>query len=257
MSTVTTVVVAGASGAIGRRLIPLLVRRGMEVIGLTRSTARAEGIEAAGARPAIVDAYDRAALAATLRAAHPEVVIHQLTDLSTPPGQWIGDAELARTARLRDEGTANLVAAATAAGARRLVAQSIAWLYAPGPEPHDETHPLLPVEPDGPATVRGVVALERHVTTSPGLDGVVLRYGWLYGPGTGADEPWDRPGLHVDAAAWAAALAVDRGRPGIYNVAEDDDRLSSRKARDELGWDPAMRGTAPAVRGTAAAVPAG
>ena len=79
------------------------------------------------------------------------------------------------------------------------------------------------------------------MTTSPVFDGVVLRYGWLYGPGTGSDTAWDRPDVHVDAAAWAAVLAVDRSGPGIYNVVEDDDHVSSHKARLELGWDPAMR----------------
>ena len=232
------VFVAGAGGAIGRRLVRILVEEGAVVTGLTRSATRAADLRAAGARPIIVDIYDRERLVAAVVESRPQVVIHQLTDLSTPAGRAIGEPELARTARIRDEGTANLVGAAEAAGARRMIAQSIAWLYAPGPEPHDETHPLLP---DGSATMRGIVALEHRVTTSPVFDGVVLRYGALYGPGTGPDTAWGQPGVHVDAAAWAAVLAIDRSGPGIYNITEDDDHVSSHKARHVLGWDPAMR----------------
>ncbi len=250
MSAPQQVLVAGATGAIGRRLVPLLIVMGFGVTGLTRSAARADDLRAAGARPVVVDVFDREGLAAAFLDARPDVVIHQLTDLWTPAGQGIGDAELARTARIRDEGTANVSAAAEASGARRVIAQSIAWLYAPGAEPHDETHPLLALETGGSVTLRGVLALEHQVTNSPGFDGVVLRYGWLYGPGTGAETPWDRPGLHVDAAAWAAALAIDTGGPGIYNVAEDDDHVSSHKARQVLGWDPAMRLTDDRTRGS-------
>ena len=149
---------------------------------------------------------------------------------------------LMRNARLRIEGTANVVAAAQAAGARRLIAQSIAFAYAAGAEPHDEDDPLAPAEGDTPGatTARGVRALEDAVLNTPGIDGVVLRYGRLYGPGTW-NTPNARAPLHVDAAAHAAFLAVTRGSPGIYNIAEEDGAVTIDKARRELGFDPAFR----------------
>jgi nucleoside-diphosphate-sugar epimerase len=145
--------------------------------------------------------------------------------------------------RIRVEGTANLVAAAQAAGARRLIAQSIAFAYAPGPEPHAETDPLAPAEGDTPAamTSRGVRALEDATLGATGLEGIVLRYGRLYGPGTWYATASGRGSLHVDAAAHAALLALTRGRAGIYNVAELDGALTIDKAQRELGFNPAFR----------------
>jgi nucleoside-diphosphate-sugar epimerase len=120
------------------------------------------------------------------------------------------------------------------------VAQSILWIYAPGREPHVESDPI-DVGATGRAaiTVQGVMALERSVLGAP-MDPVVLRYGWLYGPGSGHDGPWKDPALHVDAAAHAAFLAVERGA-GVYNVAESSPYASSEKARRELGFDAAFR----------------
>jgi hypothetical protein len=134
------------------------------------------------------------------------------------------------------------VAAALQAGVRRLVAQSIAWAYAPGPTPHAEEDPL-DVAADGmrAVTVGGIVALERHVIETPPIEGLVLRYGRLYGPGTGADAPDASLALHVDAAAWAACLAVDKGSPGRFNIAETDTIISTTRARHELGWSPDFR----------------
>jgi nucleoside-diphosphate-sugar epimerase len=174
--------------------------------------------------------------------ARPDVVIHQLTDL--PPAlapDLMADA-LVRNARIRNEGTRNLVQAALAAGARRMVAQSIAWTYAPGRTPHIESDPLK-VEADGSYSVSigGVVALEKFTLHSPPLEGVVLRYGQLHGPGTGADAARGPVPLHVDAAAYAALLAIDRGAPGIYNVTEPNEMVSSDKARDQLGWNADFR----------------
>lgn len=236
------VFLAGATGAIGKRLVPLLVANGFEVFGATRSAAKAEAIAAAGATPLVVDAFDAAALTEAVRTAHPMIVIHQLTDL--PPG--LDPARMAeaigRNARLRDEGTRNLVAAAKAAGARRLIAQSIAWVYAPGPDPHGEDDPL-DLQADGARaiTVAGVVSLERQVLNAAPLEGVVLRYGQFYGPGTGFEAPRGSAPLHVDAAAHATLLAIDRARPGIYNIAETDQLVSAAKARRELGWGPGFR----------------
>jgi nucleoside-diphosphate-sugar epimerase len=175
-------------------------------------------------------------------AAKPDIVIHQLTDL--PPGldpAKMADA-LVRNARIRDEGTRNLLQAALAAGARRMIAQSIAWIYAPGTTPHLESDPLN-VEADGGynVSIAGVVALETQTLQSPPLDGIVLRYGQLYGPGTGRDAPHGTAPVLVDAAAQAALLAIDHGAPGIYNIAEPNDLVATDKARRDLGFDASFR----------------
>lgn len=228
---------AGASGAIGARLVPLLRQAGHRVVGTTRSSAKAEMLRAAGVEPVVVDVFDAPALARAVAAARPHVVIHQLTDLPPDLDPSRMEAATPRNARIRDEGTGNLVRAALAAGARRLVAQSIAWAYAPGPEPHSEDDPLeLDAEGRRSITVRGVAALERLTLNSPPLEGVVLRYGQIHGPGTGADAPRGAASLHVDAAAYAALLAVDKGAPGIFNIAEPNAYVTTDKARRELGW---------------------
>jgi hypothetical protein len=117
------------------------------------------------------------------------------------------------------------------------VAQSIAWAYAPGPEPHFEKDPLdTEAEGNRAISVRGIIALEYWTLNSPPLEGLVLRYGQIYGPGTGADAPAGSAPLHVDAAAYAALLAVDKGAPGIFNIAEPNELVATEKARTELGW---------------------
>ncbi len=233
---------AGASGVIGRRLTPMLVAAGHVVTGTTRSPEKAAALRGQGVEAVVVDVFDRNALRETVVRARPEVVIHQLTDLPQTLTARSPDT-LARNSRLRIEGTANLVAAAQAAAARRLIAQSIAFAYADGPEPHAETDALALAEGDAPSavTARGVRALEEATLHAPGIDGIVLRYGRLYGPGTWFETPSGRGVLHVDAAAHAALLAVSRGAPGIYNVAEDDGALTVDKARREFGFDPAFR----------------
>jgi nucleoside-diphosphate-sugar epimerase len=187
-------------------------------------------------QPVIVDVFDAQALERAVVQAQPAVVVHQLTDL--PAGldpARMADA-IARNARIRSEGTANLVAAALAARVPRMVAQSIAWAYAPQARPLREEDPLdLGAEGSRAISVRGVRELERCVLESPPLAGVVLRYGRLYGPGTDADSA-SAPSLHVDAAAWAAVLAIDRGRPGIYNIADPGPQLDTDKARRQLDW---------------------
>jgi nucleoside-diphosphate-sugar epimerase len=233
---------AGASGAIGRRLTPLLLAAGHKVTGTTRSADKAIDLKARGVEPLIVDVFDAAALHGAVVSARPDVVIHQLTDLPQVADPTLLRDALVRNSRLRIEGTANLVAAACAAGARRLIAQSIAFAYADGQEPHAETDPLVSGEGDVPGAVtgRGVRALEGAVLSAPGIDGIVLRYGRLYGPGTW-NTPNARAPLHVDAAAQAALLALTKAAPGIYNVAEDDGAVSIEKARRELGFDPGFR----------------
>ena len=234
------VFVAGASGAIGRRLMPLLIAGGHQVTGTTRSAEAARKLEAAGVHPAIVDVYDAAALQRAAIAARPQVVIHQLTDLPQIFDEKELPAAYPRNARIRVEGTRNLIAAATAAGAQRFIVQSIAFAYAPGREPHVEDDPLNLA--DGPrlVTVRGAADMERQVLTS-GMDAIVLRYGLLHGPGTWREVQSLKPGLHIDAAAHAALLALTRGAPGVYNVADDDGAVSIAKARHALGFDPAFR----------------
>ncbi|WCM25969.1 SDR family oxidoreductase [Sphingomonas sp. QA11] len=231
-----TVFVAGATGAIGRCLIPILVADGWRVVGTTRSPEKAGLVSALGAVPAIVDVFDAEALATAVVAAAPAIVIHQLTDL--PAGldpAKMADAT-ARNARIRDEGTCNLVAAAARAGVSRLVAQSVAFAYAEGPLPHGEDAPLA-IDAEGRAGVsaRGVASLERQVMDGP-FEGIVLRYGRLYGPHTGFDAPAGPAPVHVDAAAKAAALAVTRGASGLYNVAEEDGTVSSERVRQAFGW---------------------
>jgi len=228
------VYLAGAAGAVGRRLVPLLLADGHEVTGTTRRPERAEELRALGVDPALVDVYDAEALRDTVAAARPEVVIHQLTDLPQAFDPATFQAALERNTRLRHEGTPNLVAAALAAGARRLVAQSISFVYAPGPTPHGEEDPLE----DGVAG--GVRELERLVLEAP-LEGVILRYGLLYGPGTWNEAPAGESTVHVDAAAHAALLALARGAPGVYNVADDGGSAANAKARRELGFDPGFR----------------
>jgi len=211
------------------------------VTGMTRTPAVARELEASGIRAVVVDVYDAPALKRAVADARPEVVIHQLTDL---PHVLNDEAQLAaaypRNARIRTEGTRNLVAAALAAAARRFIVQSVAFAYAPGAQPHVETDPLNLV--DGPrlVTVKAAADMEAQVLAS-GMQGIVLRYGLLYGPGTWTEEPARKPPLHVDAAAHAALLALTRGEPGIYNIADDEGTVSIAKARAELGFDPGFR----------------
>ena len=233
--------IAGASGVLGRRLAPQLVARGHHVVGTTRS--HADRLRALGADPVVVDPLDRAALTAAVVAAEPDVVVHQLTALSSLGMTRNFDKAFALTNRLRTEGTDNLIAAARAAGARRLVWQSYAgWPYArEGDAVKGEDAPL---DPDPPADVRETLAAIRHleaaVTGAEGMEGVVLRYGGFYGPGTSIDEggahvemlhkrrfPLGGSGagvwslVHIDDAAAATVAAVEGGPPGIYNVVDD------------------------------------
>ncbi|MGA8891721.1 MAG: NAD(P)-dependent oxidoreductase [Anaeromyxobacteraceae bacterium] len=232
---------AGASGAIGRRLSPLLVAAGWRVVGSTRSRDKAPLLRAMGVEPVVVDVFDAQALREAVAGSRPEVVIHQLTDLPFALDAGKMTEALVRNARLRDEGTRNLVAATVGAGARRLVAQSISFIYADGPLPHREDDPLLAeTHPVYGGTVTGVLSLERQVLGAP-VDGIVLRFGLFYGPGTGFDAPIAPGSVHVDAAARATVLALTRAAPGIYNVAEPDGAVSSEKAGRILGWDAGWR----------------
>jgi nucleoside-diphosphate-sugar epimerase len=233
---------AGASGAVGRRLVPLLVAAGHRVTGTTRVSEKADELRGLGAEPVIVDVFDAAALAQKVAAARPAIVIHQLTDLPRDLDPQKMPAALVRNARIRDEGTKNLVAAALASGVRRVIAQSIAWVYARGAEPHREQDPLdTAAQGERAVTIRGVIALEGRVLNAPPLAGIVLRYGLLYGPGTQYQAPARAIPVHVDAAAFAALCAVDRGAPGTYNIAEANPHVAIEKAERELGWQADFR----------------
>ena len=232
---------AGASGAIGRRLTPLLLAAGHDVTGSTRSADTARQLNAAGMHGVVADVFDAAALQDAVVKTRPEIVIHQLTDL---PRVVEDEAQLAasypRNARIRTEGTRNLIAAAQATSARRFIVQSVAFAYAPGAEPHSENDPLNVSEGPRAVTVRAAADMERQVLAS-GMEAIVLRYGFFYGPGTWHADPIRKPSLHIDAAAQATLLAVTRGQPGIYNIADEDGTVSIAKARTELGFDPAFR----------------
>ncbi len=231
---------AGATGVIGRRLVPLLRDAGHVVTGTTRSAERAVALQALGACAVTLDVYDARGVLKAMSAAYPDVVIHQLTDLPDKIDPARAAATLEANARLRDEGTRNLMAAAAVVGVRRAVAQSIAFAYAPKTGTLVETDPL-DLDGERAVTARGVQSLEQQVLGVPGIDGIVLRYGRLYGPGTWFATPTGPGPLHVDASAQAALLAVTHGRPGIYNVAEDDGAVSSEKAKRELGFDAGFR----------------
>jgi nucleoside-diphosphate-sugar epimerase len=235
------VFLAGATGVIGRRLARLLRQADHEVTGTTRTAVKAEALRGIGVTPVVVDMLDADAVTQAVVAMRPDIIIHQLTDLSSAPGTPGYPAAQEANRRLRIEGTANLMRAARLAGVGRAIAQSIAFIYAPGEGVRSEDDPLdVAAEGVRQATVQGIVALEREVLETPGVDGVVLRYGYLYGPDTWYEAPPKPPSVHVDAAAYAAILTVSRGT-GVYNIAEDDGAVAIAKAVRELGFDPAFR----------------
>jgi nucleoside-diphosphate-sugar epimerase len=234
------VFVAGASGAVGRPLIRQLVEAGHEVTGMTRTPEKARDIEASGATPAVCDAFDAQAVRSAVDAAAPEAVICQLTRL--PADYDIRKIDYEPTNRLRLEGGRILLDAAISAGTRRFVTQSIAFLYAPEGEwvKDEEARPFTDApQPFGSAT-HALLEHERDVLES-GLDGVVLRYGQFYGPGTYYAADGSIAGqvrrrrlpivgagggrtsfVHVEDAAGAAVATAQEGPPGIYNVVDDE-----------------------------------
>jgi nucleoside-diphosphate-sugar epimerase len=232
---------AGATGALGRRLVPMLVAEGHQVTGMTRSPEKAESLRAAGAEPVVADALDGAAVEAAVREAHPEAVIHQLTALPQRIDPRKIERDFVLNDRLRSEGTRLLVDAAKAAGARRIVAQSIAFAYAPGTPGtlHREHDPLFLDAP--PSFRRSALALADLESTVLGASGIVLRYGYFYGPGTSISsggsmaEDLGRRRLpivgrgtgvwsfiHIDDAAQATVAALAHDGSGVYNIVDDD-----------------------------------
>src|SRR4051812_27995758 len=177
-----TILIVRASGAIGRRMLKILRQPDYQVFGTTRSQQKADELRAEDIEPIVLDVFDAAAVHAAMKRVRPSVVVNQLTDLPYGLDPALMPEARVRNARVRREGTKNLVDAAIASGAEGLISQSIAWVYAAGPEPHSESDPLEPPEGPPATTLEGVHALER-LTLSSDLSGVVLRYGMLYGPG--------------------------------------------------------------------------
>ena len=245
------VFVAGATGVLGRALVPQLVARGHEVVGMTSSASKQALVRSLGARPAVADALDANAVAQAVASADPEVIVHQLTalsgKLSARDMRHPDRSSMAMmTNRLRTEGTDHLLAAGRAVGARRFVAQSFTafrWARTGGPVLTEAD----PLDPNPPAALRaplvGILHVERAVTTIEWGEGLVLRYGGFYGPGTAISRAPDAPmaapirkrwfpiigdgggvwsHVHIDDAAAATVAAVDHGAPGIYNIVDDE-----------------------------------
>ena len=259
------VFVAGATGALGKQLVPMLVENGHDVVGMTRTETKRDLLRDLGAQPVVADALDVDAVGRAVGEAEPDAVVHQLTAI--PPklkNMRRLDREFALTNRLRIEGTDNLLSAARAVGVKRFVAQSNASLYARtgGPTKREDA----PLDDDTPPVMRDGLAALRHleaaVTGAPWTDGIVLRYGWFYGPGTsialdpvgtqiemlrkrqvpivgGGSGIWSF--IHVEDAAAATVAAVEGGPAGIYNVTDDEPAAVS-------DWLPALAAAVGAKR---------
>jgi nucleoside-diphosphate-sugar epimerase len=237
------VFLAGATGAIGSRLVPMLVAAGHEVVGTTTSSGKLLKLRDLGAEGVVVDVLDRKAVLAAVMRAEPDVVIHQATSLREIGTLRKPDNEFTLTNRLRTEGTDNLLEAARAAGARRILAQSYAgWPSGRGGAGLTTEEDAL--DPDPVPTMRrsldAIRHLERVVPAAEGIEGLVLRYGGFYGPGTSVSEHGEHVELirkrrfplvgnaagvwsftHIDDAAAATLAALDHGAPGIYNIVDD------------------------------------
>lgn len=236
------VFVAGATGVIGRRLCQMLIDNSWIVYGTTRYAEKSKMLENMGVKPVVVDVFDAQELEKAVTSIKPYIVFHQLTDLPAGLDPNKMEAALVRNAKLREEGTRNLVSAAIKANVKKMIAQSIAFVYEPGVLPHTEESPLLNFEdPTYGMTSRAIASLEQQVLNAPFV-GVVLRNGLLYGSGTGFDTPVDFvPPVHVDAAAHAAFLAINCDANAIYNVSDDDKRLSTEKIKSALSWNQSYR----------------
>ena len=240
--------VAGATGALGRQLVPQLVARGHEVVGMTRSASKQDLVHRLGARPVVADALDPDAVAQAVASAEPEVIVHQLTALSGPMSAREmrhpeRSSAFTMTNRLRTEATDHLLAAGRAVGARRFVAQSFGgFRFArTGGSVQTEADPL---DPDtGQPGVAAILYLEQAVTSIEWGEGLALRYGGFYGPGTSTSLAPDAvlaapirkrrfpivgdgggvwSHVHIEDAAAATAIAVERGESGVYYVVDDE-----------------------------------
>ena len=238
------VLVAGATGALGQQLVPRLVAEGNDVVGMTRSASNRDAVHAMGATPVIADALDAGEVMRAVAETEPEVIVHQLTALTGSLDMRHFDRDFGMTNRLRTEATDHLLAAGRAAGIRRFVAQSFAgWPFArTGGPVKTEDDPLDPAPPRAMRrTLEAIRHLEAAVVGAGWTEGVVLRYGSFYGPGTSLTPGGEHAELirrrkfplvgdgggvwsfvHVEDAADATVTAVMRGRRGIYDVVDDD-----------------------------------
>jgi nucleoside-diphosphate-sugar epimerase len=248
------VFLAGATGVIGRRLLSVLLAEGHQVTGMTRSPEKLEQLRAAGAQAVLADAFDAQAVRSAVDEARPDAVVHQLTSIPPRIDPRKMERDFALNDRLRSEGTAILVAAAQAAGVSRLLAQSIAFAYAPGPPGtlHREDDPLLAQAQAPKPFKRSAGAIAELEWTVLGAGGTVLRYGYFYGPGSaiardgsmgrevsrrrlpvvgGGAGVWSF--IHVDDAARATVAALDVAKPGVFNIVDDEPARVSE-------WVPAL-----------------
>jgi nucleoside-diphosphate-sugar epimerase len=235
---------AGGTGALGRRLIPLLAKGGHHITATTRSREKFDTLRSLGAEPVVMDGLDRQSVLESVRSARPDVVVHEMTALTHLRNFRKFDEEFALTNRLRTEGTEHLLDAAQAAKARRFVAQSYAWWSdrRQGSHLKTEEEPIDPNPPRAMAQTREAIdRLETLVMNASGISGIVLRYGSFYGPGTFLDRGseileqvrrrrfpifgngssvWSF--IHIDDAAEATRLAIESRQTGIYNIVDDD-----------------------------------
>ena len=233
--------VAGGTGAIGRPTLDRLLAKGHNVVALTRTQERAQSLAAQGIEPAIADVFDSESVKAALKSAQPEVVIEQLTALPRTYTRESMNATAALNTRIRSEGSANVLAAAKAAGVRRFLKQSMAFWAIPGAGLADEETPLsLDASPAVAADARLVTETERRLLQTPDLEGIALRYGFFYGPGTwfnsdadvgqqvrqqqfpivgNGDGVWSW--IHIEDAAIATVAALEQGNPGVYLIVDD------------------------------------
>ncbi|MGH9140660.1 MAG: NAD-dependent epimerase/dehydratase family protein [Vicinamibacterales bacterium] len=238
------ILVAGATGAVGRRLVPLLVAGGHHVVATTRTPAKLSALRAEGAEPTLMDGLDKDGIMRTVVSTRPDVIVHQMTALASLLNLKKFDDEFALTNRLRTEGTSHLAAAARAAGTRKLVVQSYTgWPnQRVGGRVKTETDPLDADPPRAMTrSLAAIRALEQILSSTDGVTGIGLRYGSLYGPGTSLSSSGEIVELvrqrkfpligsgagvwsfiHVDDAARATQLAIERGAPGIYNIVDDE-----------------------------------
>lgn len=260
------VLVAGATGVIGRHLIPKLVERGHEVNGMTRSTSRLDTLHEMGATPAVADALDADEVERVAAEVQPDVMVHQLTALKDSLNMRDIDRSFAQTNRLRTEGTDHLLAAGRAIGVQKFVAQSFGgWPFARtrgSIKTEDDVLDPNPL-PTMRETHKAIRYLEESVTAATWTEGIVLRYGFLYGPGTSLGPGGEQVELirkrrfpilgdgngvwsfiHVEDAADATVTAIERGKPGIYNIVDDQPVTTNEwlpAAAELLGAKPPWR----------------
>ena len=239
------VFVAGATGALGKQLVPLLVANGHDVVGMTRTDAKRDQLRSLGAQPVVADALDANAVGRVVGETEPDVIVHQLTAIPPKINMRRFEREFALTNRLRTEGTDHLLSAGRAAGVKRFVAQSNASVYArtDGPIKREDDPADDAPAPEMRQTLAALRHLEAAVTGAQWTEGVVLRYGWFYGPGTsialdplgsqiemvrkrqmpivgGGAGVWSF--IHIEDAAAATVAAVEGGPAGVYNVVDDE-----------------------------------